>query len=287
LHNPDCSRKKDSSYMSDVQSIFERKNQNGGEFWSRIDGDIHAPHGYSTIDTLTVLGELGVTAKDNNIISKAIEFVFTYQARDGCFKYSKKSSKLPCMTARILSAIGRLDSHYHERAEKSYQQLLESQWSDGGWRCNTVKIGKTAQSDASNPSTTLYVLDAFRFRNNSVKDNRQLEKGVDFLLQHWVSRKPNGPCNFGIGSRFLQIEYPFLRYNIFYFVYVLSFYANACKDHRFLEAYEHLANKTVNNELFPENPHSAWKEFDFATKQKVSVLGTKRWLEIISNIKND
>ncbi len=270
---------------AEIASIFDRQNDNGGSFWSREDGDIHAPNAHSTIDTLGVLGELGVTVDQYPDLLKAIDFVFGYQTSGGSFKYSKTSSKLPCITARILAAFGRLGAAKDKRTEKSYQQLLESQWSDGGWRCNTVKLGKSPRTDASNPGTTLYVLDAFRFRNNNAKEAGQLNKGADFLLQHWEIRSPLGPCDFGMGSRFFKIEFPFLRYNLFYYVYVLSFYEKAREDNRFLEAYQALLEKTKNGGIIPENPHRAWKKFDFAKKGQVSKQATKRWEELEMNVK--
>ena len=39
-----------------------------------------------------------------------------------------------------------------------------------------------------------------------------------------------------LGSQFLQVEYPFLRYNLFFYVCVLSFYARARSDPRFRAA---------------------------------------------------
>jgi hypothetical protein len=273
------------SYSVDIKRILENQNGNGGVFWSREDGDIHAPHGLSTIDTLGVLGELGATIKEYPALSKAIVFVFSYQTHDGSFKYSKTSSKLPCMTARILSSLGRLGASEDERVEKSYQQLLDTQWSDGGWRCNTVKLGKSPETDASNPGTTLYLLDAFRFKNNAQNELKQLEQGVDFVLRHWETRKPLGPCDFGMGSRFFQIEYPFLRYNLFYYVYTLSFYNKARKDIRFKDAYKTLLEKTENGQVMPENPHKAWSKFDFAKKGQVSELATKHWKEIEMHMK--
>ncbi len=273
------------NYSKEIKSIFDRQNDNGGEFWSREDGDIHAPNGYCTIDTLNVLGELDATVKEYPILNQIIDFIFDYQTSDGCFKYSNTSSKLPCMSARILSTIGKLKVNDDKRTEKSYEQLLETQWSDGGWRCNTVKMGKSALTDASNPGTTLYVLDAFRFRNNNLKELTKLNKGIDFLLQHWKIRQPFGPCGHGIGSRFFQIEYPFLRYNLFYYVYVLSFYDFAIKDDRFQDAYKSLLVKIQDGNIIPENPHRSWQKFNFAKKGKISQLATKRWSEIEMNIK--
>jgi hypothetical protein len=269
--------------MIAIQAIFNRQNDNGGPYWSRADGDIHAPSGSSTIDTLSVLGEIGLSFNNNDVIAKAVDFIFTYQTPEGNFKYSLKSSKLPCLTARIIGALKRLGVK-DLRINKGYQWLLETQWNDGGWRCGTVKLGKSPLTDASNPGTTLYVLDAFRFRNNTNQEIDKLNQGVDFLLQHWEVRQPIGPCNFGIGSRFLQIEYPFLRYNIFYYVYVLSFYKIAINDNRFKDAYKSLASKIKNEKLIPESPHKSWQEFDFAKKGQISKYGTQRWIEIKNNI---
>ena len=267
-----------------IEKIIQRQHDNGGQFWSRKDGDIHAPFGSSTIDTLFVLGEIEYSINDNPQIADAIDFIFLYQTTDGCFKYSPKSSKLPCMTARIIAGLGRLGLKNDTRIEKSFNWMLDTQWDDGGWRCPTVKLGKSPLTDASNPGTTLYVLDAFRFRNNSADDLDKLNKGVDFLLQHWDIRQPIGPCNFGIGTTFMKLEYPFLRYNLFYYVYVLSFYEIAKNDKRFRDAYNRLQDKVKGDKLIPENPHKAWKEFDFARKGEISDFGTKRLIEIKKNI---
>ena len=51
---------------------------------------------------------------------------------------------------------------------------------------------------------------------------------MNTLLEHWAVRRPLGPCRYGIGSRFMQVEFPMFRYNLFFYVYVLSFYL--CRD---------------------------------------------------------
>jgi hypothetical protein len=267
-----------------IQSIINQQNDNGGPFWSRADGDIHAPYGSSTIDTLFVLGEIGASWQDSPVIAYAIELLLKYQTDEGSFKYAPTSSKLPCLTARIIAAMNRLGI-VDARIEKGFKWLLDTQWSDGGWRCATAKLGKSPITDASNPGTTLYVLDACRFRVNDTDVVEKLNKGVDFLLQHWEVRQPVGPCSFGIGSRFMQVEFPFLRYNLFYYVYVLSFFENAKNDKRFIDAYSTLKNKTVNNKIIPENPHKFWQKYDFAKKGQISEIASSRWNEIDKNIR--
>ena len=269
-----------------LTEILNRQFDNGGPFWSREDGNIYAPTGSSTIDTLLVIGELGFSANDNRLIGEAVNYVFTYRSKKGSFGYSASGTKLPCITARILAAFGRLGVINRPETGLAYQWLLNIQKEDGGWRCATVKNGRSPLTDASNPGTTLYVLDAFRFRENTPEVTEKLDKGVDFLLQHWEVRLPVGPCKFGIGSRFLKTEYPFLRYNLFYYVYVLSFYPKAVIDKRFIEAYKFLEDKINDDKFKPENPHKKWQQFGFAQKDKISGPGTKRWLEIKHNVTN-
>lgn len=264
-----------------IARIFDRQGENGGPFWSRLDGDIYHPSGHSTVDTLYVLGDLGATPNEYPILLDAVNFLFQRQARDGAFKYGKRSSKLPCITARIIAAIAQLELSFVDALENSYQHLFDIQCTDGGWRCNTVKKGKSQQTDASNPGTTLYALDAFRFRNNAKTEMSKLNRGVDFLLDHWDSRKPLGPCTFGIGTRFFQIEYPFLRYNLFYYVYILSFYKVAQQDQRFKNAYHTLVEKTQDGMIILENPHKSWSMFDFARKGKSSAVATQKFQQIM------
>jgi len=201
---------------NEIQSISDRMRENGGPFWSREDGDIHAPAGFSTIDVLRVLGELGATIQKYSLLRDSVEFILTYQNPDGSFKYSAKSTKLPCMAGRIVAALGRVGALKDARLNVTYHWFLENQSNDGGWRCATVKLGKSPITDASNPGTTLYILDAFRFRDNSPDDILCLNRGIEFLLRHWETRAPLGPCEFGIGSRFLKLN--ILSLVIIYFI---------------------------------------------------------------------
>lgn len=84
----------------------------------------------------------------------------------------------------------------------------EIQYEDGGWRCNKFSFGRGPETERSNPHPTLTALNAFRF---SEYFNREpaFERAVEFLLEHWTIRKPIGPCHYGIGTLFMQVEYPF------------------------------------------------------------------------------
>jgi hypothetical protein len=272
-------------YASEIRSILDRERENGGRFWSRDDGNIHAPAGLSTLLVLNVLGDLGATSATDPAIAGAIDLLFQSQADDGAFRYSATSNKLPCITGQALAALGRLGLAEDERVEAAYRWLLESQWGDGGWRCATVRLGRSAETDASNPGATLFVLDAFRFRRSGRDEERRIAEGVRSLLDHWETRLPLGPCSFGIGSRFLRVEYPFWRYNLFYYVHVLSHFRQARGDRRFLDALQQVHSHTDGEgRMVVDAAPRAWQHHSFCRPGAVSDLATQRWQEIQTNL---
>ncbi|MFZ5849597.1 MAG: prenyltransferase [Actinomycetota bacterium] len=268
-------------WTSEIESILDRERENRGPFWSREDGNVHAPASFSTLLVLNVLGELGATRDSDELISGAVELLFRNQTADGAFRYSSTSAKLPCITGQALAALGRLGVARDPRAEAGYRWLLDGQWAGGGWRCATVMLGRSPETDASNPGATLFVLDAFRFRSNPQKDEEALAAAVDSLLRHWETRSPLGPCAFGVGSRFTKVEYPFWRYNLFYYVYVLSHYRAARADPRFLEAVEQLrCHVDGDGRLVVDAPPRGWQQYSFSRRGTASELATDRWQEI-------
>lgn len=111
-----------------------------------------------------------------------------------------------------------------------------------------------------------------------------LDKAVDFLLDHWTTRKPLGPCHYGMGTLFMQVEYPFGNYNLFLYLYVLSFYRKANKDHRFLDVLAHLESKLVDGQMVVERVNAKLAKFAFCKKGEPSALATERYREILKNI---
>ena len=82
----------------------------------------------------------------------------------------------------------------------------------------------------------------------------------------------------------MQVEYPFRNYNLFVYVYVLSFYNQARKDKRFLEALEILESKLVDGQIVVERIVPKLAGLSFCKKGKASTLATKRFHEILHNL---
>lgn len=267
--------------MSDIDVILAERHTNGGDYWATADGRWGVGSPYSTFDVALMLSELEVPQSDPLMGGIAQTLLATWR-NDGRFRAAPKGTMYPCHTANAARALCRLGYAEDTRLASSFAYLLETRHTDGGWRCNRAPLGRNAASDASNPGVTLAVLDAFRF--TSIRDEPGLAAAVESLLNHWTVRTPLGPCNFGIGTLFNQVEYPFLRYNLFFFVYVLSHYEFARADERFHAAYEALMAKTYDGVLRVENPNRKLAHLDFCRRGAPSVYATKRMQEIARNL---
>ena len=190
---------------------------------------------------------------------------------------------LPCHTAYAANLMCRLGYVYDERIQATLRYFLENPWDDGGWRCNKFSFGRGSETEHSNPLPALNILNAFRhsaYLNNEAK----LDRAVEFLLAHWTTRKPIGSCQYGMGSRFMQIEYPLWHYSLFQYVYMLSFYDRAKKDERFSEAFSALQGKLVDGMIIVERNVPKLSTLAFCKRGQASELATKRYREILTNL---
>ncbi len=86
----------------------------------------------------------------------------------------------------------------------------------------------------------------------------------------------------------MQIEYPFLRYNLFSYVYVLSFYERAKRDERFLDALQVLKSKLdEEGSIVVERPNRKLASLSAFAKGRPSPPATARYREILSNLDGD
>lgn len=268
-------------YREDVKLIISKRYDNGGDFWATTDGKWGKGSPFSTFDCVLMLTELGVKKSEPILQGAAQQFLKAW-CDDGRIRPAHKGAVYPCHTANAARSLCRLGYAKDRRLKTTFEHLFQVQHSDGGWRCNTVKLGRGPETDASNPGVTLAALDAFRFTNFLNVDMR-LDKAVRFLLAHWKTRKPLGPCHFGIGTLFQQVEYPFLRYNLFFYVYVLSFYKAARKHPSFKQALKALEGRLAGGKIVVENPNRRLAKFGFCRKGEPSQIATRRYQEIRNN----
>lgn len=268
---------------TDIEQILSHRYDNGEDYWTTPDHKLLKGAPFTTLESILYLLELGFDPSDP-IMKETAALIFSCQKEDGRFKISPSGGIYPCHTAIALNSLCHMGYSQDERLQRSFRYFLDTQQVDGGWKCNKYSFGRGEETQYSTPNTTLYVLDSFRF-TVGFEQNKQLEKAVEFLLWHWEVRKPISPCHYGIGTLFMQVEYPFRGYNLFYYLYVLSFYPHARTDPRFLDALKILKEKTVEGQIIVERVVPKLNKLEFCRKGKPSVFATKRYQEILTNLK--
>ncbi|MBF4695578.1 prenyltransferase/squalene oxidase repeat-containing protein [Fusibacter ferrireducens] len=269
-------------YISDLENILSHRHDHGADYWTTPDKRLIKGSPFSTLECVHYLIELGMDSTDP-ILKEAAALIFSTWREDGRFKVYPKGAIYPCHTVQAANALCHMGLASDERLQKTFQHLLEIQYTDGGWRCNKFTFGRGPETAYSNPFPTLIALSAFRFSEYLNKEPA-LDKAVEFLLDHWTIRKPIGPCHYGMGTLFMQVEYPFRSYNLFIYVYILSFYTRAKNDKRFLEALSALESKMRDGKIIVERNVPKLALFSFCKKGEASGLATLRYYEILRNL---
>ena len=269
-------------YAADIAAILARQGDNDGALWATADRRLLKGAPFSTLECVEYLLELGLSPADPPMPAAAQLILSTWRP-DGRFRVYPQGAIYPCQTIWAALTLCRLGCAGDERLQATFRQLLADRWADGGWRCNKFSYGRGPETEASNPHPTLLALDLFRYAPGSAQENT-LDDAVELLLAHWVTRKPLGPCHYGIGSLFMQVEYPFRNYNLFYYVYVLSFYEKARRDERFMQAFEALRAKIRRGQMVVERVVPKLAKMEFCKKGEPSELATRRYREILQNL---
>lgn len=269
-------------YEDDIQAILSHRHDNGADYWATPDGRIQKGSPFTTLESACLLAELGVSPSEPILVETAA-LIFGRQRPDGRFSAAPNGAIYPCHTINALRTLCELGYAGDPRLEKTFSHLLDIQFADGGWRCNKFSFGRGPETEFSNPGPTLAALDAFRY-TPLLNHSPALDRGAEFLLRHWETRAPLGPCHYGIGTLFMQVAYPFGAYNLFFYVYVLSFYETARHDERFLQALAALQSKLVGGQIVVARPNPKLQNFSFCKKGQPSRLATERYGEILRNL---
>lgn len=261
--------------------ILEKRHDQGADHWTTPDLRLNKGGVLSAMGSVLLLRELGME-EGEPVLREVADLLFQCQRPDGRFRLAPGAIH-PCHTIHALLVLTALGHGEDPRLQRTLDHLLDIQHGDGGWRCRKFSYGRGPETEAANPGPTLMALSAFR-HIPALAEHPASDRAVDFLLGHWETRLPLGPCHFGMGTLFLQVEYPFMTYNLFHYVHVLSFYGKARRDPRFLEALETLEGKLQDGQVVVERSNPKLKGLSSFAKGMPCALATERFEEIRRNL---
>lgn len=271
-------------YTVDIQRILDQRHHLGWDYWTTADHRLNNGGVFSLMSSLMLLKELDYP-KDE-LINAALDLIWSAQRSDGRFKLSPQGSLYPCQTINAFSVLMAWGEGSDPRLGKTIDYLITTQEKAGGWRCLKFSYGKGPETLHANPGPTLSALLAFA-KVPGWTMRSELTPSVMFLLDHWESKIPWGPCHYGMGTLFHQIEYPFQTYNLLSYVVGLSFYPVAHNDPRFLEAYATLKNQLKDGQIVVMRTHPKLADFEFCRKDKVSEIATQHLVTIQHNLNSE
>ena len=271
----------EANYARDVDVILSHRHDQGADWWTTPDRKLLKGAPFTTLESALYLLELGVSP-EHEALGGVARLIFDAWREDGRIR-TAPGDLYPCHTALAADVLCRMGYAQDARVKRTLHYFLDTQQVDGGWRCEKYSFGREEETCFSTPYTTLVVLDLFR-QVPGFKGDPRPDRAADFLLSHWEIRRPISPCHYGIGSRFLQVEYPMRGYNLFFYVYVLSFYAHARADARFRAAFDVLGSKTLDGGMPVERVVPRLSALSFCKKGQVSRAATARWREILCNL---
>ena len=149
-------------YISDFEEILSHRYDNGADYWTTPDKRLIKGSPFSTLDCILYLLELGMEPTEP-LLKECAELIFSVWKEDGSFRLYPKGSIYPCHTAHAANVLCHMGYACDARLQKTLKHLLDTQYTDGGWRCNKFSFGRGPETQYSNPFPTLNILNAFRF----------------------------------------------------------------------------------------------------------------------------
>jgi hypothetical protein len=259
-----------------IARIIERLKGNQAGLPGILSGKVTYTETGKAYWDLFFLADIGLTIADLGLQNE-VSNILNLQSRNGCFVLPPNvKDNYFCMSGILLSSVARMGYREDPRIRKYIQAILSAQSHDGGWHCfeDYDEMGDMAAC----PMDNLNILMLLGQYDSYTRDPG-LNRALDQLIDHWSRREHDRRLyGFGIGKRYMSLQYPAVKYGILRVLDVLSLFPFAVERPGFKEMLEFVQGKAQDGKYVPENAESAYKEFDFAQTEKPS-----RWLTFLVN----
>jgi hypothetical protein len=257
-----------------LQPMIKRLKDNNSGIPALVSGELSYTSTGNAFWDLFFLSDIGLRIDDIHIEDE-VNSLLSQQNFDGTFVFQNGTkSSYYCIPAIVLSSLAKMGYSNHPKILKFIEKVFETQRVDGGWHCAASRDkGKRLQDSASCPMDNLNIL-MLLGQYEQYRVDARLNGAIDLLLVHWKRKiEPWRPYGFGIGSDFLKLKYPAVKYGILRVLDVLSLYPYAVKSSEFKEMFAFVMNKSIDGRFFAESVSRSYSDFDFGQTKQPS-----RWI---------
>ena len=169
-----------------------------------------------------------------------------------------------------IAVCSRLGLAEDPRVRRLVESLIEWQWPDGGWNCDSTKDAR--HSSFYESLATLWGLDEYQRAAGDKDARRAVDRAAEFFLKHRLFRS----CKGGgiINPEWLKLHYPlYWHYDILQALRVLSL-ADKLGDRRTSEALDVLQSKRLKNGTWRPGGYY-WRPMSSSTPGGVPGPGTE------------
>jgi len=254
-----------------VQKIIARLKGTDAGIPAIKSGRVHYTEIGKAYWDLFFLADIGLSIDDIGL-EKEAEEMFRYQSPDGSFTIPPNvRDNYFCMSAILLSSLTKMGYREDPRILKYNRLMMNSRTGSDGWHCYGNEPG--ASSIDACPMDNLNVL-MLLGQYERYRQSPALKGPIDLLLGHWRERA--NLHGFGVGRRFMSLQYPAVKYGILRVLDTLSLFPYAVASPGFQSMLEYVHNKAVDGRYFADAFDSVYTGLDFAQDVEPS-----RWITFL------
>jgi hypothetical protein len=218
---------------------------------------------------LFFLADVGLSIADLGLKTEAEE-IFRFQSPDGSFTIPPNvRDNYFCMSAILLSSLAKMGYSDDPRILKYARLAMNSRCNNSGWHCYEDSPSAIDACPMDNLNILMLLGQYGQYRESPL-----LKAPIDLLLEHWRSHA--NLHGFGVGRRFMSLQYPAVKYGILRVLDCLSLFPYSVGRPDFQNMLDYAHNKAVDGRYFAEAADPAYAGLDFAQDREPS-----RWITFL------
>jgi hypothetical protein len=272
-----CAAQAEIAARSPAAGLLAAQKQDG--YW--VKRDYYLPKNYGTFWVLSILADLGLTAR-NEHVRRGCEFMFTYQREHGGFCRRRRirgrgivwdDQPSPCTHARIVRFLIQFGYTDDPRTRASVDWLLMTQRDDGMWHC---RAGRHGCLRATLDVLRVAVLAPETAARSAIA--RAASSVCDLLMEPRMGR-------YHVGDMWRVLEYPHVGYGVISALDALARLGYTLEQPQVATALEYLLSRQLPNGTWPLDQSAPSPPFDVGQPGKPNkwlTLDTVRVIKLLS-----